>query len=395
MTSGATSVAIAGAGIGGLAAALALARAGIASDIFERRAELGEAGAGIQLGPNATKVLERLGVLEALRDVAAEPEGLSIHDGISGRLLGRFPLGAWLSARHGAPYLTLHRQDLHRALYEAVRGAEGVALHAGVAVTGFENGGDAVDVAFSAGDARRYAALVAADGLWSKLRALVAGCDAPSPLGKCAYRAVVSPEALASGLSQNDVHIWLAENAHVVHYPVRRGKEVAIVIVIDGVAAHDAWASEADRDALLASPVGRFSDAIKALIRASDDWRMWPLQKLAPLTRWTNGAVALLGDAAHPIAPFFAQGGALAIEDAAVLASRLEAARGRDIAAALRAYETARKPRADRVVAASKRNGDIYHARGLTAVARNAVLGAVPGAAMMARYDWLYGWTAD
>lgn len=393
MTSGATSVAIAGAGIGGLAAALALARAGIASEIFERRAELAEAGAGIQLGPNATKVLGQLGVLDALRDVAAEPEALTIHDGRSGRVLARFPLGGWLSARHGAPYLTLHRQDLHRVLYDVARAQGAIALHAGVAVEGFVNADTAVDVAFSAGEARRYAALVAADGLWSRLRPLVAGCDAPLPLGKCAYRAVVSPDALASGLPRNDVHIWLAENAHVVHYPVRRGQEMAVVIVVDGVAAQEAWASEAKPSELLASPAGGFADAINGLIRASDDWRMWPLQRLAPLTTWTKGAVALLGDAAHPIAPFFAQGGALAIEDAAVLADVLKRSPGGDTAGALKAFEAARKPRADRVVAASRRNGEIYHARGLVAAARNAVLATVPGSAMMARYDWLYGWT--
>lgn len=391
MTSNAASVAIAGAGIGGLSTAIALSRAGVRAEVFERRPQLSEVGAGIQLGPNATKVLHGLGVLDAVRAASSEPDGLTIHDGMSGRVLGRFPLGKWIANHHGAPYLTLHRQDLHSALFDAAQAA-GLSIQHGREVAGFVEVEDGVEVNFSEGARERHRALIAADGLWSRLRSRVAECGSPFPLGKCAYRAVVAPDALAAGLAPNDVHIWLAPHAHAVHYPVRRGREIAVVVVIDGAAPEESWALQASRSVLLGSAAGHFAEALLNLIYATEDWRMWPLQRLAPLKRWTKGAVALLGDAAHPIAPFLAQGGALAIEDAAVLAAILAKSNSVPVAEKLKIYEKVRRPRVDRVVAASRRNGEIYHARGLVASARNAVLSAIPGMAMMRRYDWLYGW---
>lgn len=392
MTADAQSIAIAGAGIGGLSAALALAQRGFSSSLFERRFEPSEAGAGIQLGPNAGKVLRDLGVLDAVAAVATEPDGLVVHDARRGQVLARFPLGRWMRERYGAPYLAVHRQDLHRVLYEAAQASAHIGIHLQRGVADFENGSDAVGVFLSDGSKVSSAALVVADGLWSTLRAKVAGSGRPVPMGKCAYRTVIAAERLPARLVGNDVHVWLAETAHIVHYPVRGGQEIAVIVVIDGAASEETWALQASRTELLESPVGGFSDDVLALIYATQEWRKWPLQKLAPLNSWTQGAVALLGDAAHPIAPFFAQGGGLAIEDAAVLADALAAPGSAGMAARLQAYAQARKPRADRVAAASARNGDIYHAKGLMRIGRNAVLAATPGARMMRRYDWLYGW---
>ncbi|MEQ1651192.1 MAG: FAD-dependent monooxygenase [Hyphomicrobium sp.] len=392
VTDESNSIAIAGAGIGGLTAALALAQRGLSSTIYERRDALSEAGAGIQLGPNATNVLARLGVLESVRALSSEPDALSVHDAMSGKVLARLPLGAWMRERHGAPYLTLHRQDLHRALATAAEVIARIQVLPGRNVVAFaqSSSADRVDIAFRDGKTVAADALIVADGLWSRLREAVTPCAGPSPAGKCAYRTVVPRYVLADGLAANDVHIWLAPGAHVVHYPVRQGTQISLVAVIDGASTVDAWDSPATQAALSASPVAQFVESIREMIFYSRAWRMWPLQTLPRLDRWTRGAVALLGDAAHPLLPFFAQGGGLAIEDAAVLADCL--ARGGPMPDRLQAYEKERRARAERVVAASHTNGRIYHLDGAMAAARNAVLGTVPAHLMMRRYDWLYGW---
>lgn len=392
MTSANLNIAIAGAGIGGLSTALALARHGITSSVFEQRSDAKEAGAGIQLGPNATGVLARLGVLDAVRAVASAPDALCIHDGQTGRVLGRFPLGAWMRERHGAPYLTLHRQDLHRVLSAAVAAEPGVSVQNGRQVAGFTNQEPGVDIRFGNGADERADALIAADGLWSKLRAEVAGRYTLVPAGRNAYRTVVDGRALPSALAVNDVHVWLSPGAHIVHYPVRSGAETAIVVVIDGSAAHAGWDTPAAGVSTEFS-VLKFPPHLRDLISAADDWRMWRLQMLPPQFPWVKGAVALLGDAAHPLTPFFAQGGALAIEDAAVIAAML--ARGGAIGERLAEYATARRRRVQKVFDASLANGRIYHLSGAAAVARNAVLASVPGTVMMRRYDWLYGWTPE
>lgn len=391
MAAASKTIAIAGAGIGGLSTALALARHGINSTIFERRSDPSEAGAGIQLGPNATGVLSALGVLDAVRAVAAEPDALIIHDGIAGRVLARFPLGRWMRERHGAPYLTLHRQDLHQALLAAVKAEPLVKRAYGHEVASFANSASGVDVRFSEGSTVAADALIAADGLWSKLRTEVAGRHALVPTGKTAYRAVVPSVALPASLSANDVHVWMSPGAHVVHYPVRSGSETAIIVVIDGSASSDGWDRQASADEMKQFSVLEFAPPLRDLIAAANDWRMWRLQVLPPDFRWVKGAAALLGDAAHPLTPFFAQGGALAIEDAAIVAQKL--ARGGPISQCLADYENERRVRVRKVFDASLANGRIYHLDGPAAAARNAVLKAVPGALMMRRYDWLYGWT--
>lgn len=391
MTSAPLSIAIAGAGIGGLSTALALARHGIQSTLFERRIDPSEAGAGIQLSPNATGVLARLGVLDAVRSVAAEPDALCIHDGRSGRVLARFPLGDWMRTRHGAQYLTLHRQDLHHALLAAANSDARISKVYGRAVAGFENHATRVDARLSDGQMFSADALIAADGLWSQLRQQVVHCDVPQAINKCAYRAVVPRSAMPSQLASNDVHIWLAPGAHVVHYPVKRGEETAIVVVIDGDNGANGWNRAASVDSLAGSPVEQLANTVRAMILSSPAWSMWRLHTLQPLLRWFDGRVALLGDAAHPVLPFFAQGGGLAVEDAEVLANCL--AEGGALEDCLRDYEQRRRLRAQRVTEVSIRNGRIYHMAGATAQARNAVLASVPASLMMRRYDWLYGWT--
>lgn len=384
-------VVIAGGGIGGLSTALALAKNGIASRVLEKRPEFSEAGAGIQLGPNAIKILQRLGAAEALAPFAATPDAIVVHDGVNGRELTELPLGEWIAQRHGAPYWTVHRQDLHASLRQTAELNPRITLQTGAEVTGFENAADGVAAILADGSHISGPALVAADGLWSKLRTQVTPSGPLTPAGKCAYRGVVPGGCLPGELSADSVHIWLSPGAHVVHYPVRQGRETALVAVLDDPTRGDSWSLPAP-DNWVTERAGTFPDLLKALLTRVAGWRMWSLQKLPRLDKWNQDRVALLGDAAHPVLPFLAQGGVLAIEDADVLAKCLKSGNG-DVASALATYSRLRQPRAARVADASQRNGQIYHMSGPMAFARNTVLRAAPPSQLMAGYDWLYGFT--
>ena len=386
-------VVIAGAGIGGLATALALARRGIACHVFERRARGSEPGAGIQIGPNGTKVLASLGVLDAIRPLAAEPDALSVHDGKTGRTLTQLPLGDWMRERFQAPYLCIHRQDLHALLLARAVVDSHITLSFGYDISTFATGDDGVVAMFPDGETFPARALIAADGLWSKLRSQLTGVPPLAPTGKCAYRTVLAREAVPPELADNNVHIWLSHGAHAVHYPVRGGKEIALVVIADNTATSEEWNRDPDADWLATPAAAAFAPALRELLSKASDWRMWSLQALtAPLESWTKGCTTLLGDAAHPVLPFFAQGGSLALEDAAVLAAHV-ADTASPMPARLLGYEASRRDRAQRVIAASRRNGQIYHLDGAFAAARNAALTHVPPQTLMRRYDWLYGWT--
>ncbi len=385
-------VLIAGGGIGGLAMALALARQGIPSQVLERRSVFAEEGAGIQIGPNGTAILEALGVASILRASVATPNAISVRDGRDGLELARLPLGRWIAQRHGAPYWTAHRQDLHAALLARATSEPLIRLALGAEVDSVQRWrGDGVSL--HTRDARpwRGAALIGADGLWSSVRRALFTPREPRFTGHCAVRATIPADPKLVSPQQIDVFIWLRPDAHVVHYPVRGGREIAVVgILPDTTASHD-WSAEAD-PAWIERHVAGFPDQVRALFAAAPTWREWGLHSLRPSFDWSNGNVALIGDAAHPVLPFLAQGAVLALEDAVEIAAAL--ASHRDVPQALRAYAHGRRNRAVKVAAAARRNGRIYHLSGAMAAARNLVLRAVPGERLMAGYDWLYGWRA-
>lgn len=386
-------VLIAGGGIGGLACALALARRGIASHVLEKRGSFSEDGAGIQIGPNGSRILQSLGAAPFLAPAACAPDAIQVRDAVTGVQIARLPLGAWIAARHGAPYLTAHRKDLHAALLEAAGHETLITLSTNAGVTGCveELGGVRADL--EAGGERHGRALIAADGLWSALRAGWAAGGDLRPSGKVALRTVVSAGHLPAGLAANDVHIWLTVGAHVVHYPVRGASEHAFVIVIDDASLTEGWSTRVE-PAFVKARTRSLAPSLRALLDSADTWRMWSLQELALPKCWVSGRRALLGDAAHPVLPFLAQGAVLALEDAVVLADELAHAGRGEIAVALLAYQERRRPRALRVQAASRRNGQIYHLNGMLALMRDSVLRATPPALLMRQYDWLYGWRA-
>lgn len=389
MTDGRKRFAIAGGGIGGLAAAIALSRVGIASTVYERRAAFPDEGAGIQIGPNGTRILDALGVAPLLRDKVGTPDAVSVRDGGSARELARLPLGQWIGARHDAPYWTAHRSDLHGALVKRAKADALISFELDTALSAFIDDETGISFATPKGEQRRYHALVAADGLWSINRRHIANDVSPAPTGKAAYRTVLPASAYPAKLQRNDVHIWLSAGAHAVHYPVKGAREYALVVIADDTDAVSNWSSPVNKDAV-AGKVAKFAEPLLALVAAADGWRKWSLHELAALPNLTKGHAALLGDAAHPVLPFLAQGAVMALEDAVVLAQNV-AKTPDDLPGALRAYEGARVGRVQRVREASKRNGQIYHLTGIAAAARNTALKFAPPQSLMARYDWLYG----
>lgn len=385
-------VLIAGSGIGGLAAALALARRGIACHVLERREAFAEEGAGIQIGPNGTRILAGLGVADSLEPHTARPEALRVMDGVTGKELIRLPLGRWLAARHGAPYWTAHRADLHAALLSHARIDPLIRISMAADVAEVENTPSGVSVTCIGGKRENGAALIAADGIRSRVRALKF-TDAPlRPAHKSAARAVLPAEDMPDLLRRPDTHIWLRPNAHIVHYPVRAGHEYAIVAVFDDPDLWESWSTPVLPGWVL-HRAAAFPEPLRSLLSAPKTWRKWSLYTAPPIPRWADGRVALLGDAAHPVLPFLAQGAVLALEDAETLAGCLEAD-GSTVESALKRYEQKRWSRARDVAAASARNGWRYHLSGFMAAARNKVLTSLPPERLMAGYDWLYGWRA-
>lgn len=386
-------VLIVGGGIGGLATALALARRGIASHVLERRPAFHEEGAGIQIGPNGTRILHHLGVADALRPHVGVPDALSVRDGRTGTELAHLPLGRWMAMRHGAPYWVAHRKDLHAALMHAVRAEPLIALEMGFDASEVASDAQHAAVATDNGEAWHGRALIAADGIWSPLRTRLIYPTKPKFSGKSAARSVVPLDDLPDDFRRNETTIWLFPDAHVVHYPISGGSELAIIVVLED--QHDSTDWSAPVPPLwIQQNMPPCAERLQALLLAARSWKRWALQTLPPLKHWTRGTVALLGDAAHPLMPFFAQGAVMALEDAVVVAHAL-ARQPNDVPAALRWYERHRRPRVKRVVKASYKNGSVYHLAGPAASARNLVLRHVPPHRLMARYDWLYGWRSD
>jgi salicylate hydroxylase len=385
-------VLIAGGGIGGLAAALAIARHGLPVHVLERRPAFSEEGAGIQIGPNGTRILHGLGIADALQPRVGCPEALSVRDGRSGAELTRMPLGQWIAMRHGALYWVANRKDLHAALMQAVRAEPLIAVSHGFEVSEVASYADCVAVAADNGDAWTGRGLIAADGIWSRLRTMLFDPSKPRFSGMSAMRSVIAMGDLPAELQRNETTIWLFPDAHVVHYPVSGGEELAIIVVLKDEHESTDWSAPVP-PAWVQNSVPPCAEALETIILAARTWKRWALHTLPAPKRLARGPIALLGDAAHPVLPFFAQGAVMALEDAVVVADALAQQR-ENVPGALRVYERMRRRRVAKVVRASRRNGKIFHLAGSAGAARDLVLQRVPPHRLMARYDWLYGWRA-
>lgn len=391
-------IVIAGAGIGGLAAALSLARAGKRTLVLERATRIEEVGAGLQIAPNAGRILARLGLeLEpALAAVALEPEAINIRRGRDGAVLARLDLSA-ARTRWGAPFRLFHRADLQGALLQAALDNPQTHVRAGARVGDFEATARGVRMRVHTQDGVEEieaAGLIGADGVRSSVRGHLVPSerDAPAYSGCVAWRATLPADRVPAALRVRESNLWLLPGAHVVHYPLRDASMINVVVIIEEPPEdEDAASSLSLKGAALARRLAprKIAAELRDLIEAGDSWRRWPLFTRPALEHWTQGPVTLLGDAAHPMVPFLAQGAAQAIEDADALGDAFMRL-GTTVEAAFAAYEAARLPRADRVVGASRRQGGYFHMGGLPAAARNLAIRALGGGGMLARNAWLY-----
>ena len=372
---------IAGGGIGGMAAALAASRAGWEARLYERAAAFSEVGAGVQLGPNVVRRLQAWGLQQPLQAVAAFPERLQVRSARSGRELGVLPLGAEAVQRYGAAYATVHRADLHDLLHTAVQARASVQINVNLGIVGHSQSDGAVLVRTSQGKEVEGDALVGADGLWSATRTRLLGDGPPRVSGHLAYRALVPQAALPPALRTRQVTAWLGPRLHAVQYPVRRGELQNLVVIVQGAAPSDlqGWdhaANAADLERALAGTCSALQDLVRRIPACGSGWRLWPLSDRAPLRgpqQMAQGLVALLGDAAHPMRPYLAQGAGMAIEDAAQLQHAL-AMHDLEVPLRLRRYALNRWQRNARVQARSERNGRIFHATGPVRWGRDAAL---------------------
>lgn len=360
-------VLVAGGGIAGLAAALAAARAGLSVRLFEQTARLAEVGAGLQLGPNAVRVLAEWGLLDALREVAAFPDALVVRDAPGGTELGRLRLGERAQTRYGHPYATVHRADLHGLLWQAVAAQPQAQTCLGHTVLGWAQEGDGVALELSHGATASGRLLLGCDGLWSRVRVPLLGDALPVATGHIAYRGLVDQSGMPAAQRQRDVVAWLGPRMHAVCYPVRRGEHLNVVVIVHGSLADDVqnWSHAAEVGELRAA-MGRVAPALDAVLTAVPQWLRWPLFERPIITgpqAHGAGRVALLGDAAHPMRPYLAQGAAMALEDARTLGHLLAQQPGAlaDPGPLLRDWAQRRWPRNAWVQARSRRNGRIFH----------------------------------
>jgi 3-hydroxybenzoate 6-monooxygenase len=381
---------IAGGGIGGLAAARALALKGYRSIVLEQAAEFGEIGAGIQLGPNVHRAFDRLGVAGEMRAIAFYPQNLIMMDSLSQEEVTRVPLGAPFEAHFGKPYGVIHRGDLHRVLLDACRGMEAIELHAGTQVTGYRDDGAQVSVETAGGERFIGRALIGCDGLWSTIRSTIIGDGEPIVSGHIAYRAVLPIDAVPPELARwmDDVVLWAGPRNHLVHYKLRRGELFNIVAVFHSRKYIEGWNEFGDPDELHERFRGT-APQVQALLARINTWKMWVLCDRAPAREWSKGRVVLLGDAAHPMLQYLAAGAGMAMEDAICLADLLER-HGGDIGRAFSEYPAARYMRTARVQLTARIYGDIYHAEGATRDLRNAMLGGRDPRGAWGGMEWLY-----
>jgi len=388
-------IVIAGAGIGGLTAALAIVRHGWRVVLLEQSERLEETGAGIQLSPNAARILIELGLRERLSSCVTTPEELTVANARSGRVLARAPLGASAEQRYGAPYWIVHRADLQSVLLAAVEANPDITLRLGARVEDFAVQPSGVTVAAHArGEtvAQDAVALVAADGVWSALRGRLGHGRAPRFAGHSAWRALVPAEAVVCELSAPRVNLWFGRGGHVVYYPVKGGRLINVVAIMHDDWHAPGWSAPGERTEILARfPAWAWRGPPHELLMAADHWLKWALFEAPPLASWGRGPVTLLGDAAHPMLPYLAQGAAMAIEDAAVLGQCL-ADGGSDPVRALRLYEKRRRDRTAHTQREAHRIGDIYHMGGIAGLVRTIALAALGGERLVRRHDWLYGW---
>ena len=383
---------VVGCGIGGLAAALALARLGLRVTLLEQAAEIGEIGAGIQLGPNAFAALDALGVGENARGRAVFTDELIMMDAVDASVVGRFPVGEAFRTRFGNPYAVIHRADIHTSILEGVRGSDRIQFHTSTKVVRIEQDASSVTAIDQHGQRFTADALVAADGVRSVARDIFFG-DTPRVSGHVVYRAVVPLADMPRDLRVNAPVVWAGPNCHLVHYPLRGGSEYNLVVTFHSRQQEQWSVTDGSKEEVLSYFQG-IHPRPRQLLECPKSWRRWATADRHPIPRWTAGRVTLLGDAAHGMLQYLAQGACMAIEDAVTLAEAMKAC-ALDIDRAFALYEQSRIPRTARVVLSAREMGRLYHADGVERLVRNQLWEGRTPERFYDALQWLYGWRAE
>lgn len=382
-------VIVAGGGIGGLAAALALVRQGFDVEVLEQSPQIGEIGAGIQLGPNAFHAFDALGIGDKARSRSVFTDEMVMHDALDESLVGRIPTGEAFRRRFGNPYAVIHRVDVHTSLLEGAQETGRVAFHTSTRVERVEQDADGVTVFDQNGNAHRGQALIAADGVKSVVRAQYVN-DPPRVTGHVVYRAVVDRKDFPADLQWNAASIWVGPNCHLVHYPLRGGEQYNVVVTFHS-RQQEVWGvTEGSKDEVQSYFQGICPRA-RQLIDLPKSWKRWATADREPIGQWTFGRATLLGDAAHPTTQYMAQGACMALEDAVTLGEALRV-RGNDFVATFDLYQRSRVARTARIVLSSREMGRIYHAKGVERLVRNDLWKGRTPERFYDAMEWLYGW---
>nr|WP_321459877.1 FAD-dependent monooxygenase [uncultured Cohaesibacter sp.] len=387
---------VAGAGPGGLSAALAIACKGFPVLLLERNRIPMEVGAGIQISPNATSSLKEWGVWPYISKLAVKPEKICINSGVTGARLSEVSTSD-ISKRFGAPYMVIHRADLQQALYHRASQSDLIEMLDEREVREVTETGNGVEVRCKLANGEhafyRGAALIAADGVWSRIRTDYFGNSPAAYSGKTAWRATLPIQMVPKSIDSENVGLWLSPKAHLVHYPIVSGHMMNLVAIVDEDWSEEGWNGKGD-GAWLSKRFSRWPREVRELLAEREDWLKWALCGQDPTQPWVKGKVALLGDAAHAMLPFMAQGAVMSIEDAAILARAIDEIDG-PIEQSLQAYEQARKKRVCQVVNRARNNGRIYHMRGPLAMARNLTMQMLPASQFVRQFDWIYSWKPE
>ncbi|MEA2916552.1 MAG: hypothetical protein QOJ15_8633 [Bradyrhizobium sp.] len=391
---------VAGAGIGGLTASLALAAQGFRVVVLEKAPQLEEAGAGLQLSPNASSVLIGLGLQGRLAARAVTPDAISLMSAQAGGEVIRMPLGEAASFRAGAPYWVLHRADLQGALQAQVEENPDIDLRLGCQFEDAVAHAKGLTVVQRSGMTRRQevaVGLIGADGIWSTVRQHLFPDAQPRFSGLIAWRGTLDATQLPREHTARRIQLWMGPRAHLVAYPISGARQINVVAVVPGTWNRPGWSAPGEVNEIKnAFASSRWPGPARMMIGAVDGWRKWALFTMPDGGGWSDGAIGLMGDAAHAMLPFAAQGAGMAIEDAAVLAKCLGATgeTGAGIPDALKRYARLRRSRVGRVQRAARRAGQIYHLTGPMALARDLAIKAMGAQRMLARQDWIYDWRA-
>jgi len=385
-------VLIAGGGIGGLAAALALTRQGFAVKVLEQAPEIGEIGAGIQLGPNAFHAFDALGIGDKARSRAVYTDYMVMHDALDEYQVGKIPTGPEFIARFGNPYAVVHRADVHQSLLEGAQDTGRVEIVTSCRAERIEQDASSVTLWDQHGQAHRGQALIGADGVKSVVRAQFVG-DAARVTGHVVYRAVVEKKDFPEDLQWNAASIWVGPNCHLVHYPLRGGEQYNVVVTFHS-REQEEWGVRDGSKAEVQSYFQGICPKARQLIDLPKSWKRWATADREPIGQWSFGRVTLLGDAAHPTTQYMAQGACMAIEDAVTLGEALRTV-DNDFAKAFDLYQRARVSRTARIVLSGREMGRLYHAKGVERLVRNDLWRGRTPERFYDAMEWLYGWNVS